>query len=117
MPLKWAHKGVATLPYLLPEMPPAYCDLGHITDPARKMAALFESLDDISPEETIFVLETEVNPNSKGNFLGPGEYHVYLKVAASNCPPKDFKIKINLRGNWFRDEEQMFRDGIGLSLL
>ena len=116
MAMRWTHKGVGTLPYLLPDMPPAYCDLGHISDPARK-GGTFESLDDVPADQTVFVLETEVNPKSKGNLLGPGEYYIYLKVAASNCPPRDFKVKIKTpKGQWFADEDRMFRDGIGLSL-
>lgn len=116
MALKWTHKGVATLNYLLPKMPPAYCDLGHITDPARKIAPPFEGLDDVRPEETVFVLETEVNPNSKGNLFGPGEYHIYLTVAASNCEPREFKLTLKLPGKWFPDEARMYRDGIGIVL-
>ncbi len=115
MPLTWTHKRIATLPYLLPKMPPIYCDLGHITDPSRKIASPFETLDDVPANETVFALETEVSPKSKGNLLAPGEYYVYLKVAASNCPPTDFKVKVKMPGRWFADEEQMFRDGIGLS--
>ena len=116
MALKWTHKGVTTLPYLLPDMPPSYCDFGHITDPGRKMAPPFENLEGVSPNETVFALDTEVSPKSKSNLFGPGEYYVYLKVAASNCAPKDFKVKVKMPGKWFEDEEQMFRDGIGLSL-
>ena len=116
MALRWTHKNSGTLPYILPEMPPAYCDLGHISDPERK-AATFERLDDVPVNQTVFVLETEINPNSRGNLLGPGEYSVYLKVAASNCPPRDFKVKIKTpSGQWFADEDLMFRDGIGISL-
>jgi len=115
MALMWTHKSVSTLPYLLPKMPAAYCDLGHISDPERK-AGMFETLPDVSDEQTIFALETEVKPNSKGYLLAPGEYRVHLKVAASNCLPQDFTVKVNMTGRWFADEEQMFRDGIGLSL-
>jgi hypothetical protein len=115
MALLWTHKGISTLPYLLPNMPPAYCDLGHISDPERKVGT-FESLPDVPDVQTVFALETEVRPNSKGNLLGPGEYRVHLKVAASNCPPQDFTVKVKMPGEWFADEERMFRDGIGLSL-
>jgi hypothetical protein len=115
MALKWTHKGTATLLHLLPDMPPIYCDFGHITDPARKIAPPFEGLEGVAANETVFALETEVSPKSKGNLLGPGEYYVYLKVAASNCPPSDFKVKLKMPGKWFADEDQMFRDGIGLT--
>jgi hypothetical protein len=46
----------------------------------------------------------------------PGEYRVHLKVAASNCPPQDVTVKVKMPGEWFADEDRMFRDGIGLSL-
>jgi hypothetical protein len=115
MALRWTHKGVATLPFLLPKMPRADCDLGHISDPGRKVGT-FESLPDVLDEQAVFAVETEVTPNSKGNLLGPGEYRLYLKVAASNCPPNDFMVKLKMPGDWFPDEERMFRDGIGLTL-
>ncbi|HXY79409.1 MAG TPA: hypothetical protein VEI08_02105 [Candidatus Bathyarchaeia archaeon] len=115
MALRWTHKGVSTIPFLLPKMPPAYCDLGHISDPERKVGT-FERLPDVLDEQTVFAMETEVTPNSKANLLGPGEYRLYLKLAASNCPPHDFMVKLKMPGQWFADEERMFRDGIGLTL-
>lgn len=116
MALRWTHKRNGTLRRLLPGMPPVFCDLGHISDPARKVGT-FEALDDVPADKTVFALETEVNPNSKGNLLGPGEYRVYLKIAASNCSPESFTVKIRMReGCWFVEEEQMYRDGIGLTL-
>jgi hypothetical protein len=115
MALRWTHRMNGTLSHLLPDMPPVFCDLGHISDPTRK-AGTFETLGEIPSDKTVFVLETEVQPNSKGNLLGPGEYRVHLKIAASNSKPTDFSVKIRMRdGLWFADEARMFQDGIGLS--
>jgi hypothetical protein len=115
MALRWTHKGISTLPYILPEMPPSFCDLGHVIDPTRKVA-MGEHIESVPDNGTVFALETEVKPNSKGNLLAPGEYRLHLKVAASNFPPRDYVVKLKLRGEWFEDEDRMFTDGIGLTL-
>jgi hypothetical protein len=116
MALIWAHMGSPTKPHLLPNMPRSFCDLGHISDPARK-AGTFEALPEVAPDATVLALDLEVKPNSKGYLLGPGTYRLSLKVAASNCPPRDYILEAVVRGQWFADEDKMLSDGIGLRIL
>lgn len=114
MALRWTHRPNGTLPRLLPDMPPVFCDLGHISDPRN--ICTFEGLEEVPAGKTVFALETEVIPNSRANLLGPGEYRVCLKVAASNCKPQSFTVRIKMRdGQWFDDEDRMYRDGVGLT--
>jgi hypothetical protein len=116
MSLLWAYTGSPTKPVLLPKMPPLYCDLGHIADPAKRQINQ-ENLDGVEPNETILGLELEVKPFSKGHLLEPGTYHFALKLAASNCKPLEFSLKVMVKGTWFEDETKMFSDGFGMHLL
>jgi hypothetical protein len=39
------------------------------------------------------------------------------KIAAGNVAPIDKTVELNLTGNWFDEEEAMFRHGIGLRVV
>jgi hypothetical protein len=39
------------------------------------------------------------------------------KIAAGNVAPIDKTVELNVTGNWFDEEEAMFRDGIGLRVV
>ena len=86
-------------------------------DPTRKVA-MNEHIEGVPENRTMFALDTEVKPNSKGNLLGPGKYRLHLKVtAAVELPAAGLcAVKLELRGEWFEDEDRMFSDGIGLTL-
>jgi hypothetical protein len=116
MSLLWAHMGSPTRPVLLPKMPPLFCDLGHIADPAKRPINQ-ENLDGVGSNETILGLELEVKPFSKGHLLEPGTYRFALKLAASNCKPLDFSLEVVVKGTWFDEEPKMFREGFGMRLL
>jgi hypothetical protein len=44
-------------------------------------------------------------------------YRLELKIAAGNVAPIDKTVELNVTGNWFDEEEAMFRDGIGLRVV
>jgi len=44
-------------------------------------------------------------------------YRLELKIAAANVAPIDKTVELDVKGNWFDEEEVMFRDGIGLRLV
>lgn len=111
MNLCWSHIRKPTLPILLPDMPPRYCDLAHITNPAAKKN-LFEDLPSVNEKTPVLALDLEAKPFSGGHLLEPGEYYLVLKLAATNCPPKDYRVYVNFAGLWFDDESKMFKDGI-----
>jgi hypothetical protein len=114
--LVWEHAGGITKPVLLPKMPSAYCDLGHIADPAKKEITL-ENLADVAPNETILGLDVAVKQFPNGHLLGPGTYRFALKLGASNCDSQDYLLEVVVKGTWFEDENKMFREGFGMRLL
>jgi len=116
MNLLWTHADKPTLPVLLPGMPPRYCDLGHIADPGRKEET-GEQLPGVAPGDGVLALDLEVKATSLSYLLEPGTYRLALKLAAANHAPADYTLEIVFPGRWFDEQEKMFSDGFGLSLV
>ena len=116
MNLMWAITRQSTLPILLPDMPPRYCDFAHITDPQQRRS-IAETLPGVSDNSAILALDLEVNPNNKGHLLGPGEYRIGLKLAAENHAVRDYTLEVNFRGTWFPNETEMLREGFGMRVV
>jgi hypothetical protein len=110
MNLKWSYRGGATLPTLLPHMPPVYCDLAHVTEPTKK-ASFNESLPGLSPDEAVLALDVEFPPNTLGHLLRAGTYHFHLIIAAANDRPHRYTREVVFCGKWFEEEEKMFDVG------
>ena len=113
MNLLWTHIHSATLPVLLPKMPPRYCDLGHVPDPRKQEY----SLPGVEVDLAIFALQLEVRANSLAYLLEPGIYHLKLKLAASNQEPLDYTVQLDFPGTWFEDQDKMFNEGVGLKIV
>ena len=84
-----------------------HCDFGHIVDP---------KIQNINGK-TVMTLDLEIAPNTGSHIIPPGEYHIELKIAASNATPKVLILEMDLIGNWYFDEGKMFTDGIGLKTI
>ena len=54
---------------------------------------------------------------TRSHLLQPGVYRLELKIGAGNVAPIDKTVELSVTGNWFDEEEVMFRDGIGLRLV
>jgi hypothetical protein len=111
MNLTWAYRGSSTLPTLLPDMPPTYCDLAHVDEPEpigfaqsqKGMASL--------------VLDVEFPANTLGHVLAAGTYHFHVILAAENCRPRNYRLEIIFSGNWYSTEEKMFDAGFKMRAL
>jgi len=117
MNLKWAYFGNMYFPRIAPRMG-KHCDLGHITDPARRAV-----VDEDAPrlaltdQQTSLAFDLIASPNDRSHIVGPGEYRLDIVVAAGNARPVRRTIAISLRGPWYDDEARMLRDGVGVSVL
>jgi hypothetical protein len=117
MSLKWAHSHEIYADAIHPKMC-KHCDLGHILEPAyRKNFPGEDNLSLPQPDKTILSLDLEVQPNTFGHLIHPGVYKLELRVAGANCKPVSNVLNINLTGDWFSDEQKMFSDGVGISVL
>lgn len=116
--LVWSHHGSHVLPQL-PVGAERHITLGHVVDPPhRRQMGQWEDDPDrgIQAEETLFYLETFVRSNTLEYLLDPGEYQIRLQIAAANADPKTFAFHLNHTGKWFREEEQMYSQGLGLRI-
>jgi hypothetical protein len=117
MNLVWAHTTrQPTRPVIVPKMPPLFCDLAHIADPAQK-SVTGETLPGLAPTEAVLGLDVEVMGFVGRHLLKPDTYKFSLKLAASNHPPLDYTLEVVFPGKWFDDEERMFSEGFGMRLL
>ena len=111
MNLKWAYRGTSTLPTLLPDMPPVYCDMAHVSEPYKK-AFVDEYLEHVAPLDAVLVLDVEFPSNMQGHLLDAGTYYFHLILAAANCRPRKYKLEVTFPGKWFDEEESMFDVGL-----
>jgi ribosomal protein L19 len=73
---------------------------------------------DILPEKTIIHIDTKFK-SSRKDYLQPcGGYLLKIVVSASNSSSVVRKsISIDITGDWYGDEDQMLRDGVGFRIL
>ncbi|MGC2420152.1 MAG: hypothetical protein WA405_00715 [Candidatus Acidiferrales bacterium] len=104
MNLVWAYRGSATLPTLLPDMPPTYCDLAHVDEPMPGH--------DLKEKQGAWLaLDVEFPPNTGGHVLRAGTYYFHLILAGANCRPRHYQLEVVFPGGWFADEGKMFDVG------
>jgi hypothetical protein len=103
MNLLWSNRGNATLPALLPEMPPVYCDFVHVEAP---MPGSLEE----QPDGQL-VLDVEFPSNTGDHVLAAGTYRFGITLAAANHKPLRYKLEVIFSGTWYAQEEKMFDVG------
>lgn len=111
MNLLWAYRGNATLPTLLPNMPPVYCDLAHVEEPMPLGTPLPEK------GNAVLALDVEFPPNTLGHVLEAGTYHIRLILAAANCRPRFYRLEVMFSGKWYAEESKMFDIGFKMRAL
>jgi hypothetical protein len=104
MNLVWANRGNPTLPTLLPEMPPTYCDLAHVEEPNPEW-------DTSEQRDASLFLDVEFPSNTGGHALSAGTYLFRIILAGANCKPRRYKLEIIFPGSLFAHEEKMFDIG------
>ncbi len=93
-----------------------HCNLAQIID-FSKRKEVGDDHPDAKPEETVIRLTTEMHPTNRCNVLIPGTYRLKLKIAGSNCRPKDYTVQITLFGKWFQEREKMLQDGVLMKIM
>jgi hypothetical protein len=122
MNLRWSHAGVGR-PVIFTSINPGmgrHCDLGHIVDPAYESEFLpSKEFFPNKPEkgQTVVSLDLEFEPATYSHLIPPGVYRITLSIGGANFKPVTKSIKFVHKGIWYPEEEQMFRDGLGISIL
>jgi len=95
-----------------------HCDIGHIIDPTQRANLPMEDDPSIGvPGQTLLSFNFTVRPFTMSHLIPPGKYRLSLLIGASNTKPVKKTIEINVTGDWYSDEAEMLRDGIGIRLL
>ena len=121
MNLKWSHAGPGK-PLIFVSLNPKmgrHCDFGHIVDPANDADFLpskevFANKPDKG--QTIISLDLEIEPATYSHLIPPGTYRVTLMIGGANFKPVTRQLEVVHTGEWYPDEEHMFRDGLGITL-
>lgn len=118
MNLFWSHINVVNLP-ILPSHVYKNCDIFRVINPISRKAIFFEdkTWENIDPARTILSFDTEVRTYSKNNLACCGTYQLHLIISSANSEPITKIVEINLTGSWFDEEEKMFSEGLGVSIL
>jgi len=117
MNLKWSNLGGAIYVERIAPGMSKQCDIAHITAPTER-GKIYEGVPPgVAPERTALSFELQVLPNHLGHVVGPGDYRLDLIVAAENADPQTYTAEISLKGEWFKDEARMARDGVGIRIL
>ncbi len=123
--LVWSNTGQNIYPTIPPKSE-RHCCAFHIVDPTKRMdSSLSEPMrieervfSDILPEKTIMHVDTAFKSN-RLDFLQPyGEYRLKIIVSAGNSSSVVRKwVSINISGDWYNNEDQMLRDGVGFNIV
>jgi hypothetical protein len=114
MNLQWSYIAKIYAEGLSPEMS-RLCDLAAVSDPSNpsfNQGRPSELLND--KEKTCLCLCLEAGA-PRTDWLPPGQYQFVIRLAASNCEPTDWKLRLHLTGQWTEDEKVMFPHGVVLS--
>jgi len=121
MNLRWSHAGIGRTVIFTSINPGMgrHSDLGHIVDP--NFAADFLPSKEYFPNspgegKTVIRLDVEFEPATYSHLLPPGEYQLTLMIGGANFKPVTKLVRLVHRGDWFPDEERMFRDGLGIAV-
>ena len=121
MNLRWSHAGPGT-PLIFVSLNPGigrHSDLGHIVDPVKD--SHFLPNQQVWPNKpasgkTVIILDIEVGPATYSHLLPPGDYRITVMIGGANFKPKTQQLEVVHTGDWYPDEEHMFRDGLGITL-
>lgn len=122
MNLKWSHAPLGSGPLVFTSLNPGmgrHVDLGHITDPTlNKRFVPSKEIWYERPEEdeTVISLDVEFPPANYGHLLPPGEFQITLMIGGANFNPVTKVVRLVHKGDWYPDEERMFRDSLGIDV-
>jgi hypothetical protein len=114
MNLVWANMHKVTMPKIQPGLF-KHCDLGHIIqcpNPHNGVNNTLQRFNLATRSNVVFILETNVTPNTGSNYLLPGEYKIKLAFAANNLEPEYYWYMFQVEDRWDTDEQRMLSNNI-----
>ena len=89
-----------------------YCFIGRVLNPTERQR--FNDFDDesIPMEKTCLRIDTSIPRHTKKHILPPGIYQLECRIGAGNVGAIKKKFQIQLSGDWYDDEINMFEKGV-----
>jgi len=93
-----------------------HCDLGHILNPVA-----YQDIDMEKPKvlsgKAVFMLDVEFKHYNKSYLLEPGTYRLHIIIVGQNALPESKTVEISFTGDWYEEQDKMFRDGLRINIL
>jgi len=108
--LVWAHSFARQI--TKPKIQPSlfkYLDFGHIV---KSEFADLDSFGLKNRNKIVFILDTEVPPNTGSHIIFPGDYKIKIKFAGNNLKPIEKIYKLVIKDDWTTDETIMLQNNI-----
>ena len=116
--LTWTHK--MDSPYLSVLSPGTkrHITLGHILEPNQRQNYPAENPRfTYDLKKTLFHLDFFTKSTTREYLLPHDEYQVDIQIVASNLKkPAEYTVKLNLTGEWFESEQEMYAKGIVITI-
>jgi hypothetical protein len=119
MDLLWAGYRQPFFPAAISPKMCRHCDLAHVIEPHKRAGCTMENRTwpNVPAGKTILSFDIAVKHSTLSHLLPPGKYRLDLAVAAANAEPVWKTLEISLTGDWYDDEQRMFREGVGVRIL
>lgn len=112
MNLKWSNDGRLTMPKIQPKLF-KHCDFGHIVQ-SQIVNTQLVAFGLATTSNVVFIMDTEVTPNTGCNFFLPGEYKMKIAIAANNLSPQYYWYKLRISDVWDNNEQRMLTNNISV---
>jgi hypothetical protein len=96
-----------------------HCDIGYIVEPGKRRAFGEENLRlGLNEDQVSLTFDLIAKPNNSTHIVRPGTYRLGITITAENTRrPVRRQLEIDVRGQWYDDEERMLSDGVGIRML
>jgi hypothetical protein len=91
--------------------------MGHILNPDAYQYINDTEKPKAITRKAVFMLDVEFKHFNKSYILEPGTYKLHIIIVGQNALPESKIVEISFTGNWYEDQEKMFRDGVRLNIL
>jgi hypothetical protein len=71
----------------------------------------------VTTGKTAFMLDVEFKHYNKSYLLEPGTYRLHIIIVGQNALPESKIVEISFTGDWYENQEEMFRDGVRINIL
>jgi hypothetical protein len=118
MNLVWSHTDSKTfLDAISAHGMGRHCDLGHILNPDAYHGIHDMEKPKVITGKTVFMLDVEFKHYNKSYLLEPGIYRLHIIIVGQNALPESKIVEISFTGDWYEDQDKMFRDGVWINIL